>query len=157
VKAIQFKAYGRLCVFLFALVATFAATASAAKPSQLEKNKATVVALYNKALNEKDVEGAIALMGPTYKQHNAGIPDGKEGFRQFFEGFKKRYPNNHSEIVRVFAEGDYVVLQVHMVNEPGQRGVAVFDLFRLESGKPVEHWDVLQSIPESIPHTNTMF
>jgi predicted SnoaL-like aldol condensation-catalyzing enzyme len=44
-----------------------------------------------------------------------------------------------------------------MVNEPGQRGVAVFDLFRLENGKPVEHWDVLQPIPESIPHNNTMF
>ena len=151
----------KIKLFLFALVATFAtftaATASAAEPSQLEKNKAAVVALYNKALNEKDVEGAIALMGPTYTQHNARIPDGKEGFRQYFEGFKKRYPDSHSEIVRVFAEGDYVVLHVHMVNEPGQRGVAVFDLFRLENGKPVEHWDVLQSVPENIPHMNTMF
>jgi len=141
-----------------ALVATLvAATAGAAEPPQLEKNKATVVALYNKALNEKDVEGAIALMGPTYTQHNAKMADGKEGFRQFFEGFKKRYPDSRSEILRVFAEGDYVVLHVHMVNEPGQRGVAVFDLFRLEDGKPVEHWDVLQPIPENIPHKNTMF
>lgn len=148
----------KLKLFLLSLVATFAvATACAAEVPQLEKNKAAVTALYNKALNEKDVEGAIALMGPTYKQHNAGIPDGKDGFRQFFEGFKKRYPNSHSEIVRIFAEGDYVVLHVHMVNEPGQRGVAVFDLFRLENGKPVEHWDVLQSIPESIPHQNSMF
>ncbi|HTJ93265.1 MAG TPA: nuclear transport factor 2 family protein [Pararobbsia sp.] len=148
----------KIKLFLFALVATLAAaTACAEEPSQLEKNKAAVVALYNKALNEKDVEGAIALMGPTYTQHNARIADGKEGFRQFFEDFKKRYPNSHSEILRVIAEGDYVVLHVHMVNEPGQRGVAVFDLFRLENGKPVEHWDVLQPVPESIPHNNTMF
>lgn len=132
-------------------------TAHAAEPSQLERNKALVTAFYEKALNEKDIDGAIAMMGPTYTQHNARIPDGKEGFRQFFNGFKQRYPQSHSQIVRVIAEGDLVVLHVHMVTEPGTRGTAVMDIFRVENGKLVEHWDVLQPIPEDIPHTNTMF
>lgn len=134
-----------------------ATTAQSAEPSELERNKALVTAFYEKALNEKDVEGAIAMMGPTYTQHNARIPDGKEGFRQFFTGFKQRYPQSHSRIVRVIAEGDLVVLHVHMVTEPGTRGTAVMDIFRVDNGKLVEHWDVLQPIPEDIPHANTMF
>src|SRR5215472_12680654 len=81
---------------------TFAATnAYADEPMQTEENKATVVAFYNKALNDKDVEAAIALMGPTYTQHNAYISDGKEGFRQFFAVFNQKYPHSHSSIVRV--------------------------------------------------------
>ena len=134
-----------------------AAGVQAEEPTQLEKNKAIVVDFYNKALNDKDIEAAISLMGETYTQHNARIPDGKEGFRQFFTGFKEKFPNSHSKIVRVFAEGDFVILHVHMVREPGTRGEAVMDIFRLENGKLVEHWDVLQAIPETIPHSNTMF
>ena len=59
--------------------------------------------------------------------------------------------------MRVFADGDYVILHVHLVREPGTRGEAVVDIFRLDKGKLVEHWDVLQPIPENIPHSNTMF
>ncbi|RVU01185.1 polyketide cyclase [Novosphingobium umbonatum] len=135
----------------------FAPMAHATEPDQLERNKSLVTAFYEKALNEKDIDGAITMMGPTYKQHNARIPDGKDGFRQFFSAFKQRYPQSHSQIVRVIAEGDLVVLHVHMVIEPGTRGTAVMDIFRVENGKLVEHWDVLQPIPEDIPHSNTMF
>lgn len=132
-------------------------TAKASEQGRIEQNKALVTAFYEKALNEKDIEGAIAMMGPTYTQHNARIPDGKEGFRTFFNSFKQRYPQSHSRIVRVIAEGDLVVLHVHMVTEPGTRGTAVMDIFRVENGKLVEHWDVLQPIPDNIPHANTMF
>ncbi len=143
----------------FVLVALMVALlpAQAEEPAQLKKNKEIVVAFYNKALNDKDAEAAIAMMGPTYTQHNAGIADGKEGFRQFVTAFRQRFPQSHSQIVRVFAEGDYVILHVHMVREPGTRGEAVVDIFRLEDGKLVEHWDVLQPIPEQMPHSNTMF
>ena len=134
-----------------------AANAYADEPTQTEKNKATVVAFYNKALNDKDVEAAVALMGPTYTQHNAQIADGKEGFRQFFAAFNQKHPQSHSSIVRVFADGDYVILHVHLVREPGTPGEAVMDIFLLDKGKLVEHWDVLQPIPENIPHSNTMF
>ena len=48
----------------------------------------------------------------------------------------------------MFAEGDYVILHVHAVREPGTRGRAIVDIFRLEDGKIVEHWDVAQDIPE---------
>lgn len=133
------------------------ASAHAEETEHLKENKAIVVDFYNKALNHKDADAAIALMGPTYTQHNPRIADGKEGFRQFISAFKQKYPESHSKIVRVFAEGDYVILHVHMVREPGTRGEAVMDIFRLDGGKIVEHWDVPQQIPDNIPHANTMF
>ena len=53
------------------------------------------------------------------------------------------------EIKRVFAEGNYVIVHVHAVREPGTRGNAIFDLFRLDdNGKVLEHWDAVQPIPE---------
>ena len=57
----------------------------------------------------------------------------------------------------MFADGDYVILHVHNVAEPGQRGAAIVDIFRLENGKVVEHWDVRQDIPEKSANSNTMF
>lgn len=62
-----------------------------------------------------------------------------------------------SEIKNIFADGDYVVLHVHSVLEPGARGLAVVDIFKLDAGKIVEHWDVIQEIPEKSANDNGMF
>ena len=70
---------------------------------------------------------------------------------------REKFPDSHSEIKRSFADGDYVILHVHAVREPGTRGRAIVDIFRLEEGKIVEHWDVAQDIPEKMPHSNGMF
>ena len=57
----------------------------------------------------------------------------------------------------MFADGDYVILHVHNVPTPGSRGNAIIDIFKLENGKVVEHWDVRQEIPEQSANSNTMF
>jgi hypothetical protein len=44
-----------------------------------------------------------------------------------------------------------------VVAEPGERGRAVVDLFRVREGKLVEHWDASQDVPESAANDNTMF
>jgi predicted SnoaL-like aldol condensation-catalyzing enzyme len=62
-----------------------------------------------------------------------------------------------TEIKRSFVDGDYVILHVHAVREPGSRGNAIVDIFKLENGKVVEHWDVVQAIPETPANNNTMF
>ena len=53
--------------------------------------------------------------------------------------------------------GDYVILHVHNVPTPGSHGNAIIDIFRLENGKVVEHWDVVQPIPENAANSNGMF
>ena len=50
-----------------------------------------------------------------------------------------------------------MILHVHAVREPGERGGAIVDIFRLENGKIVEHWDVVQTIPEKAANSNGMF
>jgi predicted SnoaL-like aldol condensation-catalyzing enzyme len=70
---------------------------------------------------------------------------------------REKFPDSHSEIKRVFAEGDYVILHVHAVREKGTRGSPIVDIFNLENGKIVAHWDVNQPIPEKSANDNTMF
>jgi len=122
-----------------------------------ESNKKAVIEFYDKALNQKDFDAASKYLGPRYIQHNPGAPDGIEGLQAFIALRKEKFANAKSEIKRAFAEGDYVILHVHGVREPGERGVAIVDIFRLENGKIVEHWDVVQPIPEKTANNNGMF
>jgi predicted SnoaL-like aldol condensation-catalyzing enzyme len=131
--------------------------ARAEPASPQEDNKRTVLEFYDKALNQKDFEAASAYFGPHYIQHNPNARDGIEGFKAFLQFLKEKYPNSHSEVKRAFADGDYVILHVHAVREPGTRGLAIVDIFRLVNGKIVEHWDVRQDIPETAANTNGMF
>ncbi|MGO4714866.1 nuclear transport factor 2 family protein [Bradyrhizobium sp. 2TAF24] len=149
----------RLIIGAAALVALAgqALPARAADAAQLEANKKAVVAFYEKGLNQKDFDAAAAYFGAQYVQHNPTAPDGIAGFKAFIEMLRTKFPNSHSEIKRVFADGDYVILHVHAVREPGTRGAAIVDIFRLDNGKIVEHWDVRQDVPETAANANTMF
>jgi predicted SnoaL-like aldol condensation-catalyzing enzyme len=134
-----------------------APNAFAADAKQMEANKKTVIALYNAALNEKDFDKARQYLGDKYIQHNPVAADGPEGLKGFIEFLKAKFPNNKSDIKRVFADGDYVIVHVHAVRTPGDRGNAIIDIFRLENGKVVEHWDAVQPIPEKSANNNGMF
>ncbi|MBR7959463.1 nuclear transport factor 2 family protein [Burkholderia sp. AU19243] len=122
-----------------------------------EANRRTVLAFYEKGLNEKDADAALAYVGDQYVQHNPNAADGRDGFRKFVAFLRDTYPQSHSEIKRSFVDGDYVILHVHAVREPGTRGSAIVDIFRLAHGKIVEHWDVNQPVPEHAANGNTMF
>jgi predicted SnoaL-like aldol condensation-catalyzing enzyme len=131
--------------------------AGAADAKQLEENKKIVAAFYDAALNKKDFDAASKYLGARYTQHNPVAADGPEGLKAFIAFLKDKFPNNRSEIKRIFADGDYVIVHVHAVREPGTRGNAIIDIFRLENGKVVEHWDVIQPIPEKAANDNGMF
>lgn len=122
-----------------------------------EANKQTVTAFYEQAINQKDFTAASKYLGSHYTQHNPLVADGPEGLKGIIEYLRINFPNSHSEIKKVFADGDYVILHVHSVREPGDRGRAIFDLFKLENGKIVEHWDTVQDIPEKSANDNGMF
>jgi predicted SnoaL-like aldol condensation-catalyzing enzyme len=139
------------------VVASPVAQAQSVDVQKLERNKKIVTALYNAALNDKDFDKARQYLGDKYIQHNPVAADGPEGLKGFIGFLKEKFPNNKSEIKRIFAEGDYVIVHVHAVREPGTRGNAIIDIFRLEGDKVVEHWDVVQPIPEKAANNNGMF
>jgi predicted SnoaL-like aldol condensation-catalyzing enzyme len=125
--------------------------------AQLEAKKTLVVDFYNRGLGSKNFDAAQSYLAPAYIQHNPMAQDGAEGLKAFIGFLAQRYPHYQLDIKRVFAEGDYVILHVHGVFEPGSRGKAIIDIFRLENGKIAEHWDVVQDIPDKPANPNGMF
>jgi predicted SnoaL-like aldol condensation-catalyzing enzyme len=146
-----------LTALLAAVALLLARPVLAADTLQMEENKKAVRALYEAALNKKDFDEASKYLGSKYIQHNPNAADGPDGLKGFIGFLKDKFPNNRSEIKRIFADGDYVIVHVHAVREPGTRGNAIIDIFRLENGKVVEHWDVVQPIPEKAANDNGMF
>lgn len=139
-----------------AVSAAVAAIAAGAE-DKAAKNKAVAIEFYNRALNQLDFEKAAELMGNRYVQHNPHAIDGPEGLKNHLAMLKKDFPKNHGDIKRAIAEGDLVALHVHSKRTPESRGNAVVDMFRIENGKVVEHWDVVQAVPEKPLNDNTMF
>ena len=133
------------------------APAGAGNTPQEEQNKKTVIDFYDKAINKKDFDAAKVHFGSKYIQHNPRAADGPEGLKGFIGFLKSKFPQYHSTFKRVFADGDFVIVHVHNVPKPGDRGRAIIDIFRLENGKIVEHWDVAQDIPEKALNSNGMF
>jgi predicted SnoaL-like aldol condensation-catalyzing enzyme len=130
---------------------------SGSQDPRLEANKKIVLAFYEAGLNQKDFDAASKFIGERYVQHNPLIADGIDGFKTFVGFLKQTFPNLRGEIKRVFADGDFVILHAHGIRVPGQRGSAIIDIFRLDDGKIVEHWDVMQTIPEDAVNSNGMF
>jgi predicted SnoaL-like aldol condensation-catalyzing enzyme len=127
--------------------------------AQVERNKANVVAYYTTAFNDKNPELAVAKYGgPVYIQHNPLAADGFDAFIAFVKGYTQQFPQLHVDIKRVIGECNMVVTHSHITTSPDDRGNAVADFFRLNRrGKVVEHWDVIQPVPETSANDNTMF
>ncbi|PFZ52768.1 pyruvate kinase [Bacillus wiedmannii] len=122
-----------------------------------EKNKKMVVDFYNKVFNKHDIDIIPKYVSEDYKQHNPFVADGRKAFMDFFKEDFVKNPNSSAEIKRVVVEGDTVALHVHSRTNSQDKGVAIVDIFRIKDGKIVEHWDVIQEIPNEAANNNTMF
>jgi predicted SnoaL-like aldol condensation-catalyzing enzyme len=131
----------------------------------LEAKKKVVLDFFRTAFEQKDPETALRLyVGDYYRQHNPGVPDGKEAFVEYVKNRSAKNPNRKMLIKRVIAEGDLVVVHSHNIFAPTDEGyasapfgVASINIFRLENGKVVEHWDVREPVPAEAVHKNTVF
>ena len=123
-----------------------------------EKNKMTAQAFYDLMFNQcRPREAVEKYVGDMYIQHNSAVGDGKEAFIDYFDRMNAEYPGKRVYFKRAIAEDNLVVLHCHQ-EWPGDNDYAGIDIFRFdESGKVVEHWDVLQVVPDESANENTMF
>lgn len=133
------------------------AAASQITNAQPANNKEIATKFLEAVVNEKNYNEAAKYLGKTYIEHDPEGVDGPGGLNQFIDYLRNNYPEAHIDIKRVIVDGDYVMFHVHDVKVPGTRGSAIIDMFRLDHGKVVEHWDVAQEIPEKSANGNGMF
>ncbi|WP_322923874.1 nuclear transport factor 2 family protein [Paenibacillus campi] len=131
-----------------------------ASSNQVAANVKLVTTFYNDFFNKKDGAALKKYVDVNYIQHNPSVPTGRKPLESFIPMLKSN-PDSRNQIVRVIAEGDIVALHVHGQNNKDDRGAAVLDMFRVKTIngqlKIVEHWDVVQEVPEQSANTNTMF
>ncbi|MEH6548272.1 MAG: ester cyclase [Sneathiella sp.] len=123
-----------------------------------ETNRKNAIAFYDMMFNQCEAERAIAAyVGDQYIQHNPHVANGKQGFIDYFNQMAQDYPGKQVIVKRSIAEGNMVMLHCHQI-WPDDLEYAGMDIFRFDdAGKIVEHWDVLQTLPETSAHANGMF
>ncbi len=88
-------------------------------------------------------------INPTmYHQHNSAVADGLDGLGAALKYFAENgMVMEYHKLHKVLGQGNFVLSISEGKFGKGDH-VAYYDLFRLEEGKIVEHWDVIQNIPE---------
>ena len=126
---------------------------------QLEANKKLVVDFYTEILFENKLEKIDQYIGDIYIQHNPNVADGKQALVDLLKSFPEPEADSEpfGEIIRVIAEDDLVVLHIKNYAWPGPNGGAVMYIFRVKNNMIVEHWDVIQAIPDTAANDNSMF
>jgi predicted SnoaL-like aldol condensation-catalyzing enzyme len=105
------------------------------------KNKAFVLEAFDTLFNRRDYAAAEEFWSPTYIQHSAHIPPGREGLF----GLTRALPATlQYENALTVAEGDYVMLHGRFTGIGQPVAWVVVDVVRIENGRLAEHWDVVQ-------------
>jgi len=122
-----------------------------------QHNMDLVLRMYREVLIAMDASKVDQYISPDYVQHSSLAPPGREALKDFLRMIRKESPDAHTDIKRVFADGDFVVCHVHVKRFPADPGLAVVDIFRVAGKHIVEHWDVLMEVPAKPVNPNSMF
>ena len=114
-----------------------------------QQNKQTVARLFE-AFRAGDVEAFDELIVEDYIQHNPQAGNGLQAVKAFFAPIGPV----DVEVQRVIGDGDLVAVHSNYKTW----NTAGVDIFRFnDDGKIIEHWDVLQPVPETTASGNDMF
>lgn len=122
--------------------------------AQTESSAAVLAAFAGEVFEKKDFSQLERFMCPNYIQHNPLVPQGSNGFREFFEAWFKASPDFKHEVKQLAVSGDRVwVFGTYSGTHAGdwlgipatgkRYSFDAVDIFRIEDGKLAEHWDVL--------------
>jgi len=125
--------------------------------TQEAANRKLVLDLYEHVLKPLDSSRVDEFVAPDYVQHNPHAATGAAGLKKFLDWARGEAPAAEHRVQRVFVDGDYVIAHVHVIINPGERGNAVVDVFRIANDRIAEHWDVCQAVPEHSANANGMF
>ncbi|KRE80771.1 hypothetical protein ASG77_02135 [Arthrobacter sp. Soil762] len=126
-------------------------------PEQTEASRAVVVGFVEAVLKGGQVDRITEFISTEqYDQHNPGVADGLDGLGAALKSWGEQgITMQYDTLYRSVAEGEFVLTQSE--GRLGGKPTAFYDLFRVDGGKIVEHWDVVADIPESLPHGNGLF
>jgi predicted SnoaL-like aldol condensation-catalyzing enzyme len=126
--------------------------------NEIEKtNLDHVLAMYQNVLIALDSSRVDDYILPGYIQHSSLAEPGVQALKDWLDARRADSADSVQTIHRSFADGDHVIVHVHVARWKGDLGLAVVDIFRLEDGMIAEHWDVLQEIPTDPVNPNPMF
>jgi predicted SnoaL-like aldol condensation-catalyzing enzyme len=126
-----------------------------------KRNAEAVLAFYDEMINKKHaIQATEKYLVPDYIQHDPIIPTTAKALGEFFNSVTGARKNLRVVVHHIIAGGDWVWAHVNFVNlyndDPYDRGVAGVDIYRFNvDGKMVEHWDVLQEVPDPVKAANT--
>jgi len=121
------------------------------------RNLAMATAMYHEMLMKFDSTHVDRFIAEDYVQHSTAASGGREGLRAFLDDRREGFPEVDIRIKHSYADGDFTIFHIHTVRHPGDPGMNIVDIFRHVDGRVQEHWEVLQLIPETLPHENGIF
>lgn len=122
-----------------------------------QANHDLVLEMYHKVLIAMDSSAVDRYIAPGYVQHSSLAEPTVEALKGFLDRVRAESPDAKQTIHRSFVDGDHVITHTHVVRWPDDPGLAVVDIFRVEDGLIVEHWDVIQDVPVQPVNPNSMF
>jgi predicted SnoaL-like aldol condensation-catalyzing enzyme len=128
-----------------------------ARTAEEQRRLDFVLEMYREVLIAQDSSKVDRYISPDYVQHSSLAPPGRDALKSFLDMLRVRSPDATSDIKRAFVDGDHVVVHVHVKRHPGDPGLAVVDIFRVDDRCILEHWDVLMEVPANPLNTNSMF
>lgn len=142
----------------FTLLAALLATTPAQAASCKLKPKDVATRFMTEFYINKQVRKAFETwVDPGYIQHNPMAATGRDAAIAFLEPFFAQNPGVNYSIKRIIADGNLVAVHAHGRFSAEDRGMAVVDILRIQGCKVMEHWDVVQPVPEKAANTNGMF
>lgn len=127
------------------------------RTAQEEKNLKLVLDMFANVLEPLNSAAVDQYIAPGYIQHNQSVEPGRDALKKFLDVIRGENPTSTHDIKRAFVDGDHVIVHYHVRRWEGDTGWAVCDIFRVEDGMIIEHWDVLQNVVTDGPNPLSPF